>query len=111
VDEGDKVDFWMLTDEPFDRSRFARKRLADLGGPPVKVSAPEDTILAKLRWSELSGGSRKQMQDALRVYEVQAEHLDHAYLEHWVRQLNVEPLWQELKAEARPLTDPSPGEE
>jgi hypothetical protein len=26
IPEGDKVDFWMLTDEPFDRSRFARRR-------------------------------------------------------------------------------------
>ncbi len=23
--EGDKADFWILTDEPFDQSRFARK--------------------------------------------------------------------------------------
>ena len=33
---GDKIDFWILTDEPFDRSRFApsaceRLRLCDLG--------------------------------------------------------------------------------
>ncbi len=25
--EGDKIDFWILTDSPFDRSRFARRRL------------------------------------------------------------------------------------
>jgi len=25
--QGDKVDFWILTDEPFDQSRFHRKRI------------------------------------------------------------------------------------
>jgi len=36
----------------------------------IWVSSPEDTILAKLRWANLSGGSEKQFIDALRVYEV-----------------------------------------
>ena len=30
--EGDKVDFWVLTAEPFDRSRFARKHTEHLLG-------------------------------------------------------------------------------
>ena len=29
---GDKVDFWILTDEPFDRLRFARRRLVERWG-------------------------------------------------------------------------------
>ena len=52
---GDKVDFWILTDEPFDASRFARKRSEELGGVQLKVSTPEDTILAKLRWARKRG--------------------------------------------------------
>ena len=43
---GDKVDFWILTDEPFDRSRFARKYEEDMLGFGFMVSRPEDTILA-----------------------------------------------------------------
>ncbi len=57
LDEGEKVDFWLLTDEPFDQSRFARKERAEVFGISLHVSAPEDTILAKLRWAKLSGGS------------------------------------------------------
>jgi hypothetical protein len=45
---GDKVDFWILTDEPFDRSRFARRRIAEALGLRFPVSSPEDTILMKL---------------------------------------------------------------
>ena len=101
--EGDKVDFWILTDDPFDRSRFARKGVEVVLGVRLQVSAPEDTILAKLRWAKMSGGSEKQFTDALRVYEVQLEKLDQNYLESWVKQLGVESLWAELKARAEPL--------
>ena len=100
VDEGDKVDFWLLTDSPFDISRFSRRVQEDVFGVPLKVSSPEDTILAKLRWSQLSGGSAKSYLDALRVYEVQAHVLDLAYLRDWAQRLNVTGEWDRLRAEA-----------
>ena len=80
---GDKVDFWLLTNEAFDKSRFLRKYKEKFMDLEMAVSSPEDTILAKLRWSKLSGGSEKQFTDALRVYEVQHKKLDLEYLEHW----------------------------
>lgn len=46
-------------------------------------ASAEDTILAKLRWSRLGGDTPKTYADALRVYEVQKDLLDHAYLEEW----------------------------
>ena len=61
VTSGDKVDFWMLTNEPFDRSRFARKYAEEVWGMRITVSSPEDTILAKLRWAKLSGGSENSL--------------------------------------------------
>lgn len=93
---GDKVDFWILTDEPFDRSRFARRYTERFMGLEMQVSSPEDTILAKLRWAKLSGGSEKQFTDALRVYEVQFGKLDTAYLEFWAKKLDVQAIWQRL---------------
>ena len=98
--EGDKVDFWILTGEPFDKSRFSRKYIEEAMGIRMWVSSPEDTILAKLRWARLSGGSEKQFVDALRVYEVQSEKLDTNYLESWVKELDIEPLWKRLREEA-----------
>jgi len=103
--DGEKVDFWILTDDPFDRSRFARKRFETILDLPLHVSAPEDTILVKLRWSKLSGGSEKQLKDALRVYEVQSSALDHIYLNHWAGQLGVEELWQRIQDEGKPVTE------
>jgi hypothetical protein len=69
-------------------------------GIRMQVSSPEDTILAKLRWAKLSGGSEKQFTDALRVYEVQFGKLDLNYMERWVKKLDVESLWKRLKEEA-----------
>lgn len=101
-DEGDKVDFWVLKDDPYARESFERRRPATYLGLRVYVMSPEDTILSKLRWAELSGGSEKQFTDALRVYEVQFGQLDLAYIDRWSDRLNVSALWNRLRAEARP---------
>jgi len=103
TNEGDKIDFWILTDEPFDKSRFARKYEENVFGFKMKISTPEDTILMKLHWAKLSGGSEKHFTDALRVYEVQYGKLDLNYLEHWVQQLQLTELWKQLREEASPI--------
>jgi len=99
VNRGFKVDFYLLTQEPFDRSRFSRKRTENVFGISLKVSSPEDTILMKLRWSELSGGSVKQYQDARSVYLVQSGSLDLAYLQRWANVLGIRDLLQAIQSE------------
>ncbi len=101
--EGDKVDFWMLTDDPFDQSRFARKYEENVLGIPMKISSAEDTIVMKLRWADISGGSEKQFTDALRVYEVQFANLDLAYIELWSDRLQVNDLLERIKQTAQPI--------
>jgi len=103
TDTGDKVDFWMLTDEPFDQSRFKRRRTEELLGLKLAVSSPEDTILAKLNWAKRSGGSEKQFNDALHVYEVQSGNLDMEYLRRWAKVLGIESLMKRLEDEAEPV--------
>jgi hypothetical protein len=100
VVDGDKVDFWMLTDDPFDQSRFARRYIETFEGQQLHVSRPEDTILMKLRWAEMSSGSDKQFGDARGVYELQLPSLDLAYIDRWARILNITDLWQRPKREA-----------
>lgn len=106
IPEGDKVDFWLLTDDGFDRSRFARRRVSRVWGMDLNVTSPEDTILAKLRWSKLSGGSAKQYGDALRVFEVQSAVVDLNYLDAWATKLGVTDEWERIKAEAKPIGMP-----
>ncbi len=67
------------------------------------VTSPEDTILAKLRWAKLSGGSQKQVTDAMRVYEIQYSLLDIQYIERWVETMNLSSEWRRLLDDARPI--------
>lgn len=63
--EGDKVDFWLLADDDdFDRARFDRRHVEVFEGRRLFISRPEDTILMKLRWAAMMGGSEKQFTDA-----------------------------------------------
>jgi hypothetical protein len=103
---GDKIDFYLLKDTPFDRIRFDRRITNMIAGQAIPVSTPEDTIVQKLRWSAASGGSEKHLLDAVGVYEVQADRLDMAYIEHWVRELGLAERWQSLLELAEPF-DPT----
>lgn len=100
IQNGDKVDFWILTNDPFDQSRFSRRYLEEFTGVELKISRPEDTILAKLRCAKLADGSEKQFTDAMRVYEVQFKNIDYNYLNIWARELKIELLLKQMKDKA-----------
>jgi hypothetical protein len=100
MSSGDKVDFWILTEEPFDRSRFSRKRLVEVQGLRLQIPTAEDTILAKLVWTLACGESEKHSGDALHVYELQRDQLDIRYVDEWAKTLGVAELWQRLKRDA-----------
>jgi methionine synthase II (cobalamin-independent) len=97
TENGNKIDFWILTENPFDKSRFSRKYLDDFLGIKMFISSPEDTILVKLHWSKMCGGSKKQIIDALRVYEVQYESLDMKHLQERVEKLEVSEEWEKRR--------------
>ena len=103
AEEGDKVDFWMLSEDPFDQSRFARRYEEEFSGIRAMVSRAEDTLLMKLRWAEMSGGSEKQMGDCVAIYEVQRGKLDESHLNRWAAILKVEPLLHEIRSRALPM--------
>ena len=86
-----------------DKSRFGRRKVVRFLNFEICVSSPEDTILAKLLWAKQSGGSHKQLLDAIAVYELQGEFLDKGYLVEWVKSLELEVYWEELTDMAEPL--------
>lgn len=100
---GEKVDFWILNDSPFDRERFFRRQTVKTGELEFEVSSPEDTILMKLQWCRMYGGSEKQFQDALHVYELQVGMLDVDYIRRWAETLGVSGLWTRVVDEAQPF--------
>jgi hypothetical protein len=44
----------------------------------------------------MSGGSRKQLDDALKIYEVQGEFLEKDYINFWALKLNISDLWEKI---------------
>ena len=97
IQSGDKIDIWKLADSEFEQSRFARRQTLDLFGLAVMISSPEDTILMKLLWTHLSGGSEKQLFDAARVYELQVDILDQDYLDIWIKKLVLEAEYANMQ--------------
>lgn len=91
-----KLDFWILTDEQFDKSRFRRKRKVRILGQPMVMASAEDTILQKLRWYKI-GKIEKHLVDAAFVYQIQKKNLDMGYLADWVRRLGVGKHFRQLE--------------
>jgi hypothetical protein len=101
--ESEKIDVWLLKDEAYDLIRFSRKYATEALGTRIKLSKPEDTILYKLKWALMSGGSEKQYRDALRVFEVQYRNIDVEYMDKWAKFLGVVELLERIRREAIPL--------
>ena len=102
INEGDKIDFWVLTDSEFDKSRFSRKQKFTVFGFEAYISSAEDTILQKLYWSKISGQSLKQYNDALNVFEIQYGGLDIEYMNLWAEKLGIQSYFEKIKSEAQP---------
>jgi hypothetical protein len=99
-----KLDFWMIRDDPFDRSRFARRRQAKLIEQPAWIATAEDTILHKLTCHALSPSDR-QLTDIAGIFAVHGPSLDEEYLKSWASKLGVSATWEDLRSgKIRPKT-------
>lgn len=101
LESGWKADIMVLKARPYSRAEFERRQRADVLGSPSWVATAEDTILAKLEWSQLAGGSARQRDDVLGVLEAQWERLDIDYLNHWASELGVMAALDEAMANIR----------
>lgn len=102
-ESGFKIDVYVLKDDPFDQSAFARREsmiLLDQPSQPVMCYSPEDIILQKLRWYRLGEEiSEQQIDDVLGVLRTQADRLDHAYLKQWAATLGLTDLLNRVLGE------------
>ena len=61
---------------------------------PVFVASAEDTVIAKLEWSQQGGGSERQRRDITGILETIGEQIDAEYIERWVHDLGLEDEWR-----------------
>ncbi len=90
---GWKVDFIVRKNRAFSRDEFARRMELTLLDVPVFVASPEDTIVAKVEWSQQSGGSERQRRDVAGIVATMGDQLDRAYVERWIHQLGLDEEW------------------
>jgi len=91
-----KLDFWLLTDDPFDQSRFQRRKFVRILGKRMAIASAEDTILQKLRWYK-QAKIEKHFVDAAFVYKIQFKQLDLKYVEAWAKKIGVTRYLKQLK--------------
>jgi hypothetical protein len=91
-----KIDIFIQGPSQFEQRLLGRRRKAKLsgtGGIDLNVVSPEDIILLKLRWFEMTGGtSQRQWDDVLGVLAVQGKLLDFEYLTASAQELGLEEL-------------------
>jgi len=97
LDSGWKVDLVVRKGREFSRTEFARRLELDLLGLRVFVATLEDTIIAKLEWAKLGGGSARQLEDVRELLALAGGRLDTAYVERWVEELGLEPEWRAIQ--------------
>jgi hypothetical protein len=94
---GWKVDFIIRKNREFSRTEFSRRMEITLLDVAVFIASPEDTIIAKLEWSNASGGSERQRRDVAGILATTGEQLDRAYVERWVHELNLADEWEQAR--------------
>ncbi|GAC1355080.1 MAG: hypothetical protein NVSMB47_08540 [Polyangiales bacterium] len=91
---GWKVDLIVRKERLFSREEFARRMEITLLDVPVFVASPEDTVVAKLEWSKLGGGSERQRRDVAGILATLGDALDRDHVERWVRDLGLADEWK-----------------
>lgn len=89
--EGMKVDFWILKNNEFDKSRLSRTIAKKILNQKVYFISPEDLILKKLLWYQESQSFR-QLEDIHSIMEILKSKLDLAYLRKWAQIQNTVDL-------------------
>jgi hypothetical protein len=97
-----KADLIVRKDRRFSLEEMQRRAEGDLLGTRVFVASPEDTLISKLEWAKLGGGSELQVRDAAGILSLGGRDLDIAYIERWVRELGLEDVWQRLRTNPEP---------
>lgn len=88
---GLKIDLWVLKEDEYDRTAFARREKIRALGMDLYILSAEDMILNKLLWHKISDID-KHLSDARSIGEFQKERIDKEYLAKWALKLSIGDL-------------------
>lgn len=95
ADTGVKVDFWILSDSAFDRSRLKRRQPKKILGTDVYFTSPEDLILIKLKWHKESESSR-QLEDVQSILKITKD-IDKTYIAKMAKKMDLNEIWKKIE--------------
>src|SRR5262245_50754457 len=92
---GLKVDVIVPPDTDFARSEASRvRRISSEGEYSAWFCSPEDVLLHKLIYYQLSGGvSDKHIRDIIGMIKLQGQRLDRGYIADWAGKLGIAAEW------------------
>jgi hypothetical protein len=96
---GFKAELFLLRPgDEFRATALGRRVLVDLGAPlgNVYVQSPEDSIIYKLRYYQLSGQT-KHMRDIKSILVAMPSELDYTYLAHWIDYFSLSSAWDKAQ--------------
>jgi hypothetical protein len=97
-----KLEFFLLTEDPYDQERFGRRVNTSFLGRSVFLPSAEDVVITKLRWSQ-RGRRQKDVADVKGVLAVQRGRLDWEYLTGWCGRHGTLDLLEELDRSIPPI--------
>jgi hypothetical protein len=91
-----KIEFFLLSNDPYEKERFRRRRRVAFASRDVWLPTAEDVIVTKLRWN-LLGHRSKDRDDARDVIAVQGNRIDWDYVYSWCDQHGTRELLEEIR--------------
>jgi hypothetical protein len=91
MEGGWKVDIIFQKSAPYHQQAFQRRTATEIEQVPLVAATAEDAILAKM------GESSRQIEDVAGILKVQAELLDRAYIEKWIKELGLTLQWDNAR--------------
>jgi len=87
-----KIDCTVRNQTDFERLKFANRRQVTIGDLIFWTITKEDLILSKLNWAK-SSAFEMQIRD---VANLIAGKYDFTYVQKWIKELNLEEIWQKV---------------
>jgi hypothetical protein len=101
------IELFLLSDDPHDQSRFARRVIRKVGERSAFVPTAEDVVITKLRWSK-QGRRQKDVLDVESVLALRHNELDLPYIRSWCDQHNTRDLFERLLLESQKFDQERP---
>lgn len=94
---GLKIDLMIKKDDPFDDSRFSRKKIMEImPGIEAAFASPEDLIIKKMDYYR-RGSSEKHLRDIAGIIKICDQELDYHYINFWAKNLSLGAIWESIK--------------